>query len=143
MRVATLLDTKAIVDLGMEALERDPYPGLVISRDKLIEVAHECISQNCNFAWVEEEDGEIVGAVCALVHEMTFHERKQASVVQFYCNKPDKGVRLIRKFLDWARNRRAIKMICFTLECRADPRIGKLLNRLGLKQELPVFMELR
>ena len=143
MRAATLADVDSIVALGMEALERNPYPGLLVSRSKVKEVAVECISQNCNFAWVEEEDGVVVGAVCAMVHEMTFHERQQATVVQFYSTKPNKGVRLIREFLKWARGRRTIKMICFTLECKADPRVGKLLNRLGLKQELPVYMELR
>lgn len=143
MRQATHKDIDSIVQLGIEALERDPYPGLVISRDKLKEVAIECVSQNCNYAWVEERDGEIIGAVCALVHEMIFHERKQATVVQFYCNQPNQGIGLLRHFLSWARGRRTIKMICFTLECRADPRVGKLLKRLGLKNELPVFIELR
>ncbi len=143
LRPATPYDLNAIVGLGLKALEAGAYPGLVISTEKVRSVALDCISSPKNFAWVAEEDGEVVAAVSAIVHDMMFHERKQASVVQFYTRKPNAGLPLIREFLKWARGRRVIKAICFTLECDADPRIGKMLERLGLKKELPVYMEAR
>jgi len=143
LRGATSADIPCIVQLGMEALERDPYPGLAISESKVKAATIECVSKNSNFAWVVEKDGEIVAAVCATVHEMLFHERQQATVLQFYSVDPGQGVKLIRKFLEWSRNRPVIKMIVFTLECHAAPRIGKLLKRLGVDSELPVYMEVR
>ena len=121
----------------------DPYPNLVIDKEKVRAVALECVSSASNFAWVTEVDGKVVAAVSAFVTDMLFYERKQANVVQFYTTCPNAGLPLIREFLRWARSRRVIKMICFTLEIQADPRIGKLLSRLGLKSELPIFMELR
>jgi hypothetical protein len=74
---------------------------------------------------------------------MLFHERKQATVIQFWTTAPGAGAPLIRHFLQWARSRRAIKSIVFTVEGGADPRIVKLLKRMGLRQELPVMMETR
>lgn len=121
----------------------DPYPNLVIDKEKVRAMAIECVSSSSNFSWVTEIDGKVVAAVSAFVSDMMFYERKQANVVQFYSTVPNAGLPLIREFLRWARSRRIIKMICFTLECKADPRIGTLLSKLGLKSELPVYLEMR
>ena len=142
IRKAKPSDIGDVARLGIEALNLDPYENLRIDEDKVKAIATECISAPCNFCWVAEKDGEIVGAVTAIVHPMAFYERNQASVVQFYCKDPGQGIKLIRELLSWAKGRPAIKMVCFTLECRADPRIGKLLKRLGLQNELPVYMSI-
>lgn len=141
IRRATPYDIPAIIALGIEALNRGTYPNLVISHEKVSAMARQCVSSSQNFAWVAERDGIVGGALCALVHENTFHERQKASVVQFYTRIPGEGVKLLREFLRWARGRPAIKIISFTLEPDADPRIGKLLSRLGLHRELRVFLE--
>lgn len=143
IRKATPLDIDAIIALGMEGLELYQYPNMRVDRSKVHNIALECISAPCNFAWVVEDDGEITGAICALVHSMLFYERSQASVVQFFCKTPGYGVKLIKEFLTWARSRPVIKMICFTLDARMDVRIGRLLTRLGLKEELPVYIEFK
>lgn len=142
-RIATPADIDAVTLLGIKALEQDAYPNLVIEKEKVRAMATECISSSSNFSWVTEIDGEVVAAVSAFVTDMMFYERKQANVVQFYTTAPNAGLPLIREFLKWSRSRRVIKLICFTLEVQADPRIGKLLKRMGLKEELPVFMEVR
>ena len=90
----------------------------------------------------EADDGAIVGSVLAIVTPIMFYERKQATVVQFYCKAPGYGVKLLRQLLAWCQGRRIIRMVVFTLEVRADPRIGKLLRRLGLTSELPVYMKI-
>lgn len=143
IRKATPSDISDVARLGIEALNLDPYENLLICNEKVLAIATECVSAPCNFCWVAEKDSEIVGAVSALVHPMAFYERSQASVVQFYCKDPGQGIKLIRELLKWASTRPAIKMVCFTLECRADPRIGKLLKRLGLQNELPVYMSIK
>ena len=136
-------DLEAIVALGVEALEQDAYEELVISEAKVRDVATHCISSANDFVWVSEKDDVIRGAFVASIRDMLFYERKQASVLMYYCHEVGDGARLIREFLRWARSRRIIKMIEFTLEPGADPRIGKLLERMGLKTALPVHIELR
>ena len=143
IRKAAPDDIPSIMKLGLDALESDAYENLVISRTKVYSLATECVSSSSNFAWVAEKDGEIVGAVCALAHTMLFYERSQASVVQFYCKSPGDGIKLLRELMKWFNSRPVLKMICFTLEVKADPRIGKLLNRLGLDEELPVYMKIK
>lgn len=142
IRKAVPDDIQGIMDLGIEALNISPYPNLVINRVKIYSMATECVSSANNFAWIVKEENEIVGAVCAIVHPIMFYDGSQASVVQFYCKSPGNGIKLLREFMSWVRGRHIIRMVCFTLEMRADPRIGKLLNRLGLNKELPVYLKI-
>lgn len=143
IRKAVPSDISGVARLGTEALNDNPYDGLRICEEKVTELARECVSSSRNFCWVAEKDGELVGAVSALVHSMAFYERSQATVIQFYCKEPGQGIKLIRELLRWVDTRPAIKMVCFTLECKADPRIGKLLKRLGLQHELPVYLSIK
>jgi hypothetical protein len=136
-------DIPRIVELGVEALSIDPYPELLISREKVFNIARECVSSAQHFAWVSEHNDQLCGALVALVTPLLLHERSQAMVVMWYCNKPGDGVRLMREFLKWARSRRAIKLIEYTSERNADPRIGRALEYLGLKQSLPIYIEVR
>lgn len=136
-------DIPAIVSLGIEAMNQGAYPNMVISRDKVEAMARECVSSAKNFAWVAEQDGVVGGSVCALVHECMFYERSQATVVQWYCKIPGDGIRLMREFIRWANSRSAIKMISVSLEYDADPRIGKILKRLGMDMTLPAFIGMK
>lgn len=141
IRVAVPDDIPYIVELGIEALTLHPYEKLRISRERCFNMARECVSSSRNFAYVSEVDGEVKGAVLVLVHELMFHERHQASVIMFYCKQPGDGIKILREFLRWAKTRRMIKLIMFTLERDADPRIGSLLKRLGLSNEHPVYIQ--
>lgn len=141
IRAATPADIQAVGDLGLEAMELNPYEGLVVSERRIRDTARSAITSPSDFCMVCEQDGQVVGAVTAVVHEMTFYERKQASVVQFYCKAPGQGIRLIRELLRWVDGRRAIRAVVFTLEHDMDPRIAKMLRRLGFLAELPVYMK--
>jgi len=143
IRKATPHDLNRIVELGLEALNQGAYPNLVISREKVEAMALQCISSPQNFAWVAEKDGIVGGAVCGFTADCMFYERKSFNVVQIYCRLPGEGIKLMREALRWARSRPIIKMIVVTLEYDVDPRIGKMLLRLGLKKELPVYLETR
>lgn len=142
IRKAVPSDIDAIIRLGLDALEINPYSGLNPSRVKMFSLGIKIISSANDFCWVAEKDGKIVGAVSALTHSMMCYEGSQASVIQFYCTEPGEGIKLIRKFMSWAESRPVIKMVVFTLEGDADPRVGKLLSRLGLQSESPVYMKL-
>lgn len=136
-------DLDGMTALAILALEQTGYEHMVISPRQIRAHLTLAISGAGNYAEVVIRDGVVVAAVAALVHDCMCYERRQATVIQFYTTEPGAGVRLIRRFLTWARERPIIKMIVFTLEVKADPRIGKLLSRMGLKAEMPVYMEIR
>jgi hypothetical protein len=142
IRKAVPADIDDIICLGLDALEINSYEGLSPSKVKMFSLGTGIISSANHFCWVAEKDGKIVGAVSALTHSMMVFQGSQSSVIQFYCTEPGEGIKLIREFMKWVKSRPAIKMVVFTLEVKADPRIGKLLSRLGLELELPVYMKL-
>jgi hypothetical protein len=141
VRIATPSDVDAVCKLGLKALEHDAYEGLVIDRVKVYALATECISSAAHFANVVEKDGEIVGALCAMVHPILFYEKNQATVLQYYCSEPGAGIKMLRAFMQWVKSRHGIKFISFTLESNSDPRIGDLLKRFGMTNELPVYFK--
>jgi len=140
IREATLDDINDITRLGIEALGRDRPKKLLISRDKVREMAYKCVIDDKNFAMVSEHEGEVMGAVVALVHQMLFFERSQCSVVMYYCKQPGEGLEMLRQLMRWAKAKPVIKMVEFTLEREDNERVKKLLTRLGLTESLPVLL---
>jgi hypothetical protein len=140
IRKATPDDIRAIVELGLEALNKGAYKNMVVSREKVEALAIQGVSSARNFAWVAEKDGFIGGSLVAIVHECMCYERQQASVVQWYCKIPGDGISLMREFIRWADSRPIIKMKVVSLEYDADPRIGNILIRLGLNITLPAYI---
>ena len=139
IRRAAPADISGVAALGIEALEKNGYEELVIDPAKVREMARLVVTGAGNYCLVAVRQGEVVGAVSALVVEQMFYERKVANVIQFYSREPGAGLALLRTFLRWVRGRPAIKSVMFCLEVHADPRVEKLLRLLGMKNEFPVM----
>lgn len=139
IRKAVPDDLRVITELGIESLNNDPYQGLIIDKDKVKDTAVQCISSASNFAWVSVIDGKVVGAVGAMVFPLQFYQKKQCSVVMFYCKVPGDGGKLIKKVVEWYKSKAGLRMMEFTFERNMDKKIGKFLEKLGLREELPVY----
>ena len=129
--------------LALAGLNHRPYPGIIIDQTKVYEMAKYVTGSDRHFCWLAIHEGKAVAALTALVEPMTFHRRKQASVIQLWTEKPGCGVKLMRLFLAWARAKPIIRAIVVTLEAGIDERIGTLLGRMGLTLQAPVYMETR
>lgn len=144
IRKATPADIPKAVEIAIEALSIDPYPELVISRERVVAAVTECVSSAANFAWVSEKNGEVIGGLGALVTPMILHDRNQASILMWYCRRsPGDGVLLMKQFLKWCAGRPLIKQIVYHGERGADPRIGRLVTELGLTEQLPIYLKMR
>ncbi len=130
IRPARIADVPEIVDLAVESVTREPLP-VRVDRAAMAETARTLIAGNQHFAWVAEDGGKVVAAVGAAAQPGFWFERLQASVLMFYCRAPGAGIALLREFARWVKARPAIKMAVFSLEPNADPRVEKLLARLG------------
>jgi hypothetical protein len=142
IRKATPADIPAIVELGLEAMNKDAYTNLVISQEGVETMVRECVSAAKHFCWVAQVDGAIGGALTAMVSPLILYERNYANVLMWYCKIPGDGAALMRQFLQWVRSRPSIKMIQYTGERNADPRVGKLAARLGLNHQLPLYINM-
>ena len=140
IRKATPADIPKAIEIALEALAIDPYPELVVSQERVRAAVTECISSAAHFAWVSEIEGEVVGGIGALVTPMIFHERSQASILLWYCRTPGDGAALMHQFVSWCKSRPMIKQIQYTGERGADPRVGALAKRCGLRETLPLYL---
>lgn len=143
IRRATPNDISAVTELGIEALNKDPYKGLIVDKEKVKKTAVEAISSSCNFCWVSEIDGEVVAAVTAIVHPCMFHMKQQASVVQSYTRVPGEAIKLLRELKRWWLSRPGIRMIVFSFDAGVDERLYKIFNRLGFAMSLPTMMSVK
>lgn len=130
IREAKPSDVKAIVDLAVESVSRNPLP-VNIDREAMADTTREAISGASHFVWVSEIDGEVVGAVGAMSEKSFWYERQQCSVLLYYARVPGEGLKLIRKLAEWIKSRPTIKVAVMELEPDADPRLVKYLQRIG------------
>jgi hypothetical protein len=133
IRAATLADVPAIVDIAVESVSQNPLP-VRICRDSMAETAREAIAGNQHFVWVSEIDGEVVAAVGAMSERSFWYERQQCSVMLYYTRVPGEGVKLLREFGKWVKSRPVIKVAVIEMEPDTDPRLLKLMGRIGFSR---------
>jgi hypothetical protein len=130
IRKAMPADADAVVDIAVESVSQNPIP-VRIDKESMKDMALTCMG-NAHFCWVSEVDGEIVAAVAAFSQASFWYERQQCSVLLYYTRVPGEGVKLLREFMRWVKSRPAIKVAVMELEPEADPRLVKILSRIGL-----------
>ena len=133
-RAATLRDEDALVDLAVESVSRDPLP-VKVSTSAMRETFRAIVGRPAHFVWVAEQDGKVVASVVAQVGAGFWFERLQCSVLLYYSRQPGAGVPLLRRFAAWVKGRTAIKIAVFELEPGVDPRLMRLLARLGFARQ--------
>ena len=132
-RKATVNDMPAIVDIAVESVSRNPLP-VRIDRQAMMDTVKAALAPN-HFCWVCEDEDKVVAAFVACTMPGFWFERQSCSVLLYYTRKPGRGIGLIREFARWVKSRPAIKMAIFELEPDADPRLVKLLVRLGFDRQ--------
>lgn len=144
IRIATPSDIPVLIELSIEALEIDPYPELVISREKVARQVTASISSAKHFAWVSERDGKVVGGLIAIVDDMLTYERSMCVVCMWYCRVKGDGLKLMAQFMAWVRSRPMVKQVQYTNDRHMDPRIaGYLINQYGFKDDVKFLYKMR
>jgi hypothetical protein len=143
IRAATFADIPAIAALAIKVLESNERPGMVVSHDKVLRTVRACVGSARNFACVSEQDGVVVGALGALVSPDPFHFGHQCSILMWY--SPDgEGIAMIKTLKRWLdTSTKDILFVDYTCEPGGDPRIEKLIQRLGFKERIPMYIMAR
>lgn len=142
IRPAQPKDRARVVELATRAVSVDPLP-LRVDKERMGASFDEVVAGNQHFMWVAEHEGVVVAGLAAHVSDGFWFQRSQASVLMFYTEQPGAGIALIREFARWVKSRPVIKMAVFSLERNADPRIVKLLSRLGFNLMFPQCVYVR
>ena len=126
-------DVPEIVDIAVESVSRDPLP-VKIDREAMAETARTCLNP-AHFMWVAEEDGKVVASVAACVQPSFWFDKLQCSVLLYYTRVPGAGLPLLREFAKWVKSRSAIKVAVMELEPGVDPRLVRVMKKMGFARE--------
>lgn len=132
-RKAKLSDVPAIVEIAVTSVSQNPIP-VKIDRNRMAEAAKSCLNP-AHFMWVAEDDGKVVAAVAAHVSQGFWFEKMQCSVLLYYTTVPGAGVPLLKEFSKWVKSRSGIKIAVFSMEPEADPKLIRVLKRMGFNRE--------
>lgn len=130
LRPAKQADIPAIVELAIKSVSRDPLP-LTPDPDRMASMAASLIGNPAHFVWVGETDGKVTSCVGAQVGPGFWFRGLQASVLLYFAETPGQGGLLIVKLARWCKSRSGIKLAVFETEPDTDPRLDRLLVRLG------------
>lgn len=129
-RAAKCADVSAIVELAVESVNRDPLP-VKISREAMAETTRQVVGKSMHFAWVAEQDGQVVGSVLAQAAYGFWFERQQCSVLLYYGRVPNSVAPLLRRLARWIKSRPVIKVAVIELEPIAPLGLLRALGKLG------------
>lgn len=134
IRPATLSDLNRIIDIATEATLM--YPRMRMDKAKIKALGVDAISAARHYALVTERDegGYIDGVLIAFVTENAWAQRQNAQVMLWVSRSPGSGAAMLRKFRDWVKSRRAIKVAGFAPDLDLDPRVLELAERIGFKR---------
>lgn len=130
LRSAHSGDIEAIVELALESVRIDPLP-VPANRGAMRAMVADSIRDKRHFVWVSEIDGKVCGCVGARVGLGFWFDGLQCDVLLFHVKRGGEGGLLLRRFARWVQTHTKIRVASFSLEPGADPRIARLLIRLG------------
>lgn len=133
-RPAKHSDAEAILDLAVESVSRDPLP-VTISRSAMRDTFDAVVGKPNHFAWVAEQDGTVVACVAAQSGFGFWFERQQCSVILYYGRVIGSVVPLLIQLARWIKSRPVIRLAVIELEPTTDPRLMRLMRRLGFARE--------
>ena len=138
IRPAALADRGAIFTLLTQEMHR--YP-LKMDYDKTQQAIVEAISTKRHFAWVVEKDGGIGGLLIAFTGDNLWAQRMNCNIVAWISHVPCGGAALLRKFRDFVKSRRAIKVAGMAPDIEdMDDRVWDLARRIGFERRAGVLM---
>ena len=139
IRRAKPSDVPALVALAHRALQHVDIGNVVVSKTRISGASCRLVSDPQSLVLVHESDGTIDGAIAVGVSDALWFERKVAGILFWYAEQPRTGYAMLRQAVQWSLSRPVIKAIGLSEEFTFDPRIGKLLERAGLKRRGSVF----
>lgn len=131
IRPAALSDLDAILELANGQAARYPLrPDPV----KMRQLAVEAISAARHFVWVAEDQGSVCAILAGMTSSNLWAQRQNCNIVLWVSECPGAGAALLRRFRDWIKPRRGIKVAGMSPDLEIDPRALALAERVGFRR---------
>ena len=134
IRKATRSDAEQIVALAAESGANSDLP---VEPDKqaILTMCRQMIGNGSQFVMVSDNDGQLDACVAAVAQPSFWYRGLQASVILYYARKPGAGGLLLREFAKWVAGRPVIKVAVMEMEPGCDPRLLRVMRRLGFARQ--------
>jgi GNAT superfamily N-acetyltransferase len=143
IRPAGFRDIPEIIRLSETMHQESRYRDLPYSGQKFSALLRRLIDSPSGMVAVAEKDGQIVGAVAAVITEHYFADANISYELGLYVEKAHRGTlagyRLAKEYITWARSK-GVDQIDMGITTGIDEdRTGRMYERLGLKHVGIVF----
>ena len=147
-REATLDDIPAIVALTKDIHSKTHYCAVPLAIDKYTRTLRMMINSKQHIVLVaDHEERGVVGVLLGVTQEHFALEGKYATDLMIYADPkyPGAGLRLVRRFLVWARNKPDVSEILMGISTDLvdETRLGAFYERQGLKRMGGLYAETR
>lgn len=133
IRPATMQDLGTILQIA-ESQAAEKYPKLRFSRERARQVLTTVISSAKHFCWVSEEDELVTGALVAISYDNAWAERQSSHIMLWVSSTAWSGIDMLKEFVHWVRDRRAIKVAGFLPDTELAPAVYRLMQLAGFKK---------
>ena len=132
LRPATLSDLADIVGFAEQHAEKYPY--LQPNGDKIKKLITMAISSASSFAYVDDTDGKVTGALVGLTNENMWANKHNCQIVVWRSDRNGAGRELLRKFKTWIEPRRAIRIAGVVFDFDTRKGVKHLLEQNGFSK---------
>jgi hypothetical protein len=122
-------------------LARQYHPELRPDVAKMNDTLRAAIAAGPHYAKVAMQHGKVVGALIGLTHDGVWAQRRCCQVVLWYSLVPGAGARLLRDFVTWLPEQRAIRVAGFYQDMDWDERVNAVLYRIGFERRGGVWLK--
>lgn len=134
IRPATMTDLNAII--GIASFEALRYEKLHADADKIRRLIIMAISSAKHFCWVSENENDIKGVIVGVTSRNLWAQRQNCLVTLWTSEIVGDGVKMMRKFIEWVKSRRIIRVAGIVPDNNEiDPRVWSLVERIGFEKQ--------
>lgn len=133
IRLATMADIPAIIEIGMRLVKRSSYAHTNISYSAMVERMIRAVQSPSEWLGVVEHDGVIVGALILVMVKYWWTANEYYVLDDgFYVERAGVGRKLVAAGLKWAASRGAKESMIALTSNIGDDRTARVLTRCGL-----------
>jgi hypothetical protein len=135
IRKATAHDLQAIIDMGYRLCDRTPQSQVKRDRQAIAQTITTCMNSSLGCCFVSERGGRLSGVILGVAQQYWFSRQRQAVDLMFTSEHPGDGLRLLRKFVDWAWAVPGVVEVTMAQSSGIEvERTGRVFERVGFHQ---------
>ena len=132
VRKAEIEDYPAWCDLVRRLFDKTPYAAIPVDLPAISKLYSQCLHSKLGCVYVAEH-GRLTGTIMGVAQTLWFSQKRYATDLLFYSERPGDGRLLLRAFLDWAWSLPSVVEVTLGQSSGIDvERTGILYERAGL-----------